>query len=128
MATRSLTHVKERGATLCTIYRQFDGYPSGIGKDIFAAFGAMQICNGISDESAPAFANGMGCFAAQLISTLKGNTIGNVYLYPPDSDDCGEDYTYTIYANAEGNLCIKCDGIFDGLLSDFGAWIDSQKE
>ena len=34
MGTRSLTHFKENGDTLATIYRQYDGYMSGHGVDL----------------------------------------------------------------------------------------------
>ena len=97
MGTRALIHIKEsdkQSQTLCTIYRQFDGYPEGLGKDILAIIQNKWISNGIQED---AF-NGMGCLAAWLIGELKED-IGNVYIYPPDAVDVGEEYTYTVYTS-----------------------------
>lgn len=144
MGTRSLTHIKEDGKTLVTLYRQFDGYPTGMGKDIKAALndGNARLTNGFGgDDAIPAVFNGMGCLAAGLIKGLKEG-IGNVYIYPADSDDCGEEYTYTVYYRAgagdsepfskpTGVICLKVvlvgwkDGgepnrvMYDGPLSEF---------
>ena len=38
MGTRTLVHIKSgdfASQTLVTIYRQFDGYPAGMGNDLF---------------------------------------------------------------------------------------------
>ena len=106
MGTRALLHVKEGGLqsqTLITIYRQYDGYPSGLAMDIFDALNADKgttVLNGFGDHTSPEFFNGMGCLAAFLIGKLK-TRIGNIYLYPPDSSDCGEEYTYTLYQDEQ---------------------------
>lgn len=95
MGTRSLTHVKdESGATLVTIYRQYDGYPTGMGADLLAILRGRTVVNGYGVES-DSVSNGMGCLAATIVKRLKDST-GNVYIYPPDSIDCGEEYVYTI--------------------------------
>ena len=39
----------------------------------------------------------MECLAAQLVSHFKGDQIGNFYLYPSGTRDCGEEYIYTVY-------------------------------
>jgi hypothetical protein len=96
MGTRSLTHVHDDdGKTLVTIYRQFDGYPEGLGQEYADLFSGFMIVNGISGGEGDKAANGMGCLAAQLVAHMK-KKIGNVYLYPPDSKDCGEEYVYHI--------------------------------
>lgn len=109
MGTRALVHIKdETRKTLVTLYRQMDGYPEGLGADILAALngGDVTIVNGYhSNQHSPAIFNGMGCLAAYLVSRLKFapygrgdmNPIGNVYLYPANSKDCGEEYTYTVF-------------------------------
>jgi hypothetical protein len=38
----------------------------------------------------------MGCLSAQLIAHLKDG-VGNLYVYPPNSKDCWEEFTYYIY-------------------------------
>jgi L-2-hydroxyglutarate oxidase LhgO len=106
MGTRSLIHIKQDGETLVTLYRQYDGYPTGMGKDIIDALakGKARLVNGYSGkDKSPEVFNGMGCLAAYLVGALKkphdmggGNSIGNVYLYPPNSSNCGEEYVYTI--------------------------------
>jgi hypothetical protein len=127
MGTRSLTHVKSDGLesdTLVTVYRQYDGYISGMGEDIKSILnnGNCKLLNGFMTHSNPAYFNGMGCLAAYLISKLKVE-IGNVYIYPPNSIECSEEYTYTVYAVGE-NVHIKAidwEGltIYQGALKDF---------
>lgn len=134
MGTRSLTHVKDDGPeskTLVTIYRQFDGYPTGMGKALADFLSGRKVVNGIwaNDREIPA-SNGMGCLAASLIKALKDGT-GNIYIYPTDSKDCGEGYTYTIYLSEENELCMKCQSgypdpsinkpFFNGPAKDFDA-------
>lgn len=97
MGTRSLTIIEnEGGEELCCIYQQFDGYPEGVGQTLRELLKDMRIVNGhqTGDKFGEA-ANGMECLAAQIVAALKAG-IGNVYLYPPGSRDCGEEYRYTI--------------------------------
>lgn len=107
MGTRSLTFVFDDGfdKPICCIYRQFDGYPTGLGAELKAFLKDFTIVNGIGAKDPKHFANGMGCLAAQLVKHLK-TAVGNVYLYPTDSTDCGEDYVYTI-KQAQGKLLIS---------------------
>ncbi len=125
MGTRSLTVVQEDGADLVTIYRQFDGYPSGMGKDLLDILKGMEILNGFNGQKAGEAANGMGCLAAQLVQALKASAgLGGIYIYPAGSNDCGEDYRYTISLNDGGALVMKVedsDGpvLYDGLVDDF---------
>lgn len=102
MGTRSLTHIKgDDGKTLVTIYRQFDGYPSGMGQELSDLCGKVTLVNGYMDEDWPTTANGMGCLAASLIAELKSEggkpKIGNVSIHIADDTDCWEEYVYTIY-------------------------------
>jgi len=128
MGTRALVHFKEgslTGPTIVSMYRQYDGYPEGWGKDMYDALneGMVQILNGHQGQSPPTAFNGLSCLAAWLIGELKEGTIGNVYLYPPDSEDVGEEYTYTLYSDDDGELCMKVEGytgeLGRGLLKDF---------
>ncbi len=121
MGTRSLTHIKdEDGKTLVTIYRQFDGYPIGMGADIKKALGDKTLVNGYTDPATQT--NGMGCAAAMLIAAIKDGC-GNVYIRKPDSSDCWEEYIYTLSQTAGMKIALKLEGgektLFDGLLSDF---------
>ena len=99
MGTRTLVHIKDGKKTIATIYRQYDGYPTGMGDDIKEILnnGFVRILNGYSlGHQVPSQFNGMGCLTAYLIGELKQKKIGNVYVYPANSKDVGEDYTYTI--------------------------------
>ena len=127
MGTRSLTHVKSGKQILCAIYRQFDGYPSGMGADIKEAIGETKLVNDFGNETLPTTANGMGCLAAFLVGKLKADTIGNVYLYAPGAKDCGEEYRYVVY-DKDNRVMLKCVDVgwntpdtilYDGPIADF---------
>lgn len=82
MGTRSLTHFRQGDKTLLTLYRQFDGYIEGHGKDLAEA---LQLRH-----------NGFGCLVAQVVGKLKGGKAFNVYVFPADSVDCSEEFTYYV--------------------------------
>lgn len=119
MGTRSLIYVKEseRSAAFLCIYRQFDGYPEGMGKDIHELLHGFKMTNGFTGGDATcaqcgkdAFehrklthsfqpkrvANGMGCLAARLVQGLK-DSVGNVYIYPPRTAKADQEYEYTLW-------------------------------
>ena len=100
MGTRSLVIVKEgdlNSNDIMVIYRQYDGYPAGMGLDLFDKFGNHTVVNGFNSHTAENFANGMHCLSAQIVWHLKGGEIGNVYLYPAGTRDYDEEYIYIIY-------------------------------
>ena len=107
MGTRALVHVHDddpNGTILCTIYRQFDGYPEGLGDELREFISKGVLINGIGiDAKIGTHFNGMGCFAAQLIAYLK-NKVGNVYVYAPGTSDVWEEFTYHLWAS--GNVVI----------------------
>jgi hypothetical protein len=138
MGTRALIHVRNEQKTICTIYRQYDGYYEGLGMDIYNILhkGHAKILNGYGDKSqVPTHFNGMGCLAAYLVGELKDEKIGNVYLYPANASDCGEEYTYTLWV-AEDVLWIRAvdiyaNGCIECPLSDYEdmiAGLKSQEE
>lgn len=110
MGTRSLTHVKEGRTTICTMYRQMDGYPTGHGQALADFLKARKIINGISmgcNETNSA--NGMGCLAAQMVAHFKGG-IGGIYLEKPGRKADWEDYEYTVTVK-DGVLHLKCQEV-----------------
>ena len=117
MGTRSLTHIIENKKTLTTMYRQFDGYLSGHGNDLAEFLKDFKVVNGYSGDTTK-LANGMGCLTAQLIAHFKQGC-GNIYIHPPNTKDCWEEYTYFVYLK-ENKLQIKVKDsyekkiIFDG--------------
>lgn len=97
MGTRSITRVQINGETLVAIYRQYDGYISGHGKDLADFLENRRIVNGIIPGTEKEVFNGPGCLAANLVSFLKKpefEEAGNIYIYPTDADD--EEYSYDI--------------------------------
>jgi hypothetical protein len=119
MSTRSLTHVHRDGVdspVIVTIYRQCDGYPSGLGMDLFGILGKSRLVNGLSrGEKTPAFFNGMGCMAAYLVGQLKGNDIGGVYIFEPHASGVMEEYIYDVYKQPgdNGTLMLRVASVYD---------------
>jgi hypothetical protein len=97
MGTRSITRVQLDGETLVAIYRQYDGYISGHGKDLADFLNGRRIVNGIRVGTELEVFNGPGCLAANLISFLKkeeNGKAGNIYIVSAESED--EEYSYDI--------------------------------
>jgi hypothetical protein len=85
MSTPSLILCKESGLTsktLCALGVHWDGYPTGVGKDIFEAIGRKKLRNGVSDYESETEANGIECAIAALIKALKKGP-GGVYIVNP---------------------------------------------
>lgn len=128
MGTRSLTVVREtpKGKDLLVMYRQFDGDPTGMGKDLQDFLTPITMINGISGnitrckhcgddkylhtgkgscnnyEPKVKAANGMGCLAAQIVAHFK-TELGGIYLHASGSRDLGEEFVYTIYLDTKTN-------------------------
>jgi hypothetical protein len=119
MGTRSLTLVRdtEKSKDIIVLYRQYDGYPEGHGKDLSDFLADFAVVNGISSNTPKRAANGMGCLAAQIVAHFK-TEIGNFYLYPSGTRDCGEEYIYTVYSEKkQGGLMLKVQA---GAVTFFG--------
>ena len=110
MGTRSLTHIKEKNdkQTIITLYKQFDGYPDGWGRQLSDFLDRHTIVNGFSINETREVANGVACLIGKLISEVKGNGTGGLYVYPPDAKDCGEEYEYHVeVCDMSGDINIK---------------------
>jgi hypothetical protein len=126
MGTRSLTFVYDDTQKIVCMYRQFDGYPSGHGREL-ATFlnGFVDVVNGIRIGDTRKIANGMGCLAAQLITNFKTEA-GGFYLYPTSTKDAGQEYEYHVYTD---KVVVKetYDGnktIFTGTWAEFSKFCD----
>jgi hypothetical protein len=154
MGTRSLVNIYEGDKTdnlpLVTIYRQYDGYPTGRGNDLYKALnnGNVRLTNGVSNsdkDRMPKSFNGMGELAAWYVGNEKSTQgiDGNVYIYKPGSTDCGEEYIYNVYMKEVkgesfrdpiGTLMLEVIGVyadkvlFDGPMSEFNAKEAEKKE
>ena len=98
MGTRSLTrfitqHDDEKFVITC-VYRQYDGYPQGHGKELADFLNSGVMVNGFGQSEQKQF-NGIGCLAAQFIAEFKKG-VGGIYIHQPDSNDCGEEYVYEV--------------------------------
>jgi len=126
MGTRSLTFVYEKYGDkqmpIINMYRQFDGYPSGHGAELAEFLNGFRIVNGYSGNPVKT-ANGMSCLSAQLVANFKKG-IGQFYLHPTDSRDCGQDYEYHITQSENASLNVSIfdtyreENIFDGSVTE----------
>ena len=105
MGTRSTYRIIERAQgeekPIALIYMQYDGYPDGHPLETAQFLENARVLNGFmaSDANGGAAFNGAGCLAARLVARLKGNSIGNCYLYSlVDRGNLSEDYMYDIIA------------------------------
>jgi len=111
MGTRSLTRVIPRqeglsfseghehvDKSVVNMYRQFDGYPEGMGLDLAEFLIDFTVVNGLSNPRSTKVANGTGCLAAQLVSHFKEGP-GQIYLEGLEGEpsDHWEEYIYTLY-------------------------------
>ena len=129
MGTRSLTCVLNNNKKyIITMYRQYDGYPEGHGKELANFLKKITIINGISGQKMGDAANGIECLAAQMVAHFK-NDIGGIYLYPPKTRDVGEEYIYTIYPVGY-KIYMKVQSFdnkafFDDNVNEFDAFLES---
>lgn len=97
MGSRSLTIILKGNEELCRIYRQYDGYPEGHGLELAKIISAREMVNGFTPGAEKTQANGMGCLAALIISSLKGDECGNIYIESPGGEISDwVEYVYTI--------------------------------
>jgi hypothetical protein len=114
MGTRSLTKISDGKDVVACIYRQMDGYPSGHGAELAKILASGKMVNGISGipSGFKTVFNGVGCLAAAIVANLKDGP-GGIYLYPPKSKDCGEEYVYEIHGDMDRPLTVKCIGVYE---------------
>lgn len=137
MGTRSITTVlDEEGVSLVSMYRQFDGYPSGHGEELCDFLRGFEVVNGIGagDEQKEKIANGAGCLAAQLVAHFKkvpeqsafGKTapkssIGGFYLVPAGQT---EEWNYYITVGKNKKITLRVVAfngkvVYDGLAENW---------
>lgn len=131
MSTRSITTVKdERGGTYASMYRQYDGYPEGHGKELAAFLAPITIINGISQgqDVLGRFANGPGCLAAQMVKHFK-DAVGGIYLIPPGGT---EEYNYTMTVYNDYTVMVevrdRAEQLFFGDIDAFAAYCDRPED
>lgn len=102
MGTRSITHIHEmkslcnKEEIVCSFYRQFDGYPSGHGKDLSNWLKSKRLVNGIgAGFKEGADHNRAGQMAIELMHSLKSET--SIECMTTGEKGVGEEYIYDIY-------------------------------
>ncbi len=135
MGTRSLTIFQEK-EEIAVLYRQFDGYPEGHGRELATFLTGYKITNGMIDR--PKTANGMDCLAAQIIAHFKTGP-GEFYLMPAGTRRAGEEYRYTVYGVTPMEPHIRAEAVsgyyevmrdetvvllFDGPATAMLAWLN----
>ena len=139
MGTSAMTYIHSGNRdtdVICAIYRQGDGYPTGMGEEIKTALGNKEYVNGLHGDYT-SVVNGMGCAAATLIKSLKEEA-GNIYMVHPDAGD--EQYNYHIFFDGDrydpapgAKLSVAVEGrdnkkIWTGLISDFDGEVIEETE
>lgn len=137
MGTRSTTKFiidvegEKETKTVCGIYRQYDGYPTGHGSDLAEFLNRGVLVNGIRFGADKLQFNGMGCLAAQVVAHLKDGS-GGIYLRHPD--DYKESYHYDVIAkyndsNEPTGIIFKCYAydklLFEGTPEKFLECVDT---
>ena len=127
MGTRSLTVFEDNGKEIAVLYRQFDGYLDGHGRDLTNLYSGIKMVNGIRSKD-ERVANGIPCLAAQTVAHFKQEP-GEFYLYAPGTRDVWEDYIYTVTGNVGEEPCIKVESrealLFSGPASKLLSAIES---
>ena len=140
MGTRSLTiiedHTLSKLKEQLVIYRQFDGHPSGHGRDLAVFLSSGRVVNGISCAEKDRVFNGAGCLAAQLLAELKDGP-GNIYAYRAGTRNCWEEYRYHVAVNGPGEDIVVTiligyekrgwTKIFEGTPQEMLAWINMEE-
>ena len=116
MGTRSLTRVIEtwndektnklKKQTLVCMYRQMDGYPSGMGSDLAEFLNGGKLVNGLSLAETKRVFNGMKCLAAEMVAHFKDGA-GGYYLYPTNTKDAWQNYEYEIIQHEDEPIQLK---------------------
>ncbi len=109
MGTRSTTKIYNGNDLILSLYKQYDGYPDGLGKELKDFIKSGKFTNGFGSSDEGVVFNGVGCFALQLVSHLKKGVGG---LYATTAND-SQAYNYTIkYVHNEkqdGHIGVKGD-------------------
>ncbi len=115
MGTRSLTFTYHNSEKIMCLYRQYDGYPEGHGKELAEIL--------VTTES-----NGMECLSASIVAKLKEG-LGNIYLYPTSVKDAWQDYEYHVYEDAVDVIKTypQRHSIFAGSYSEFMEFCKSKQ-
>ena len=126
---------KTKKEKIVTMYRQYDGYPTGHGLELAEFIAQGRLVNGISSNEKGLVFNGMGCLAAQVVANFKDGP-GNIYLHRGGTTGCWEEYCYEVISHEETKeltfKCIEVYGkaktLYEGSVQGFLEFVEKQKE
>jgi hypothetical protein len=117
MGTRSLTFTyTEEGEKIVCLYRQYDGYPEGHGKELATILNTT-------------LSNGMECLSASIVAKLKTGAY-NIYLYSTNIKDAWQEFEYHIHSDKVEVIKTYPEhhSIFTGSYSEFLEFCNSTVE
>lgn len=121
MGTSSIVRFHDGNKVIVSVYHHYDGYISGMGKELAGFLEERKLVNGLSsDDTDPRIkANGVGCLAAQWISLMKQGP-GDVYI-ASEEDDAEFDYEVCVPSDMEVTVSAfrGSDELFHGAQDDF---------
>jgi len=125
MSTPAITVITQNLSPILVLYRHWDGYPKGHGKELAEFLTGFTITDGRVDLPGK-WANGAGCLAAQLVAHFKKGC-GDFYLLPT-ADPAEYDWAYMVevpldYTGPAEGLTITVSGEFTGTLSGFNKYL-----
>lgn len=102
MGTRAVVRIYDEQENLVlTLKSQMEG--GGLGIEMHERLGRTKLVNGFRDEENEA--NGMGCFAAQLVASLK-TEVGRFYIEAPNPDTVWPPWVAYLYDFRPKNGCL----------------------
>jgi hypothetical protein len=125
----------EKENVICAVYQQYNGYLSGVGKQIADFLEPIEIVNGISSYDKP-IANGIRCLAAQFIKKFKTEA-GGLYITSHEDE---QSYNYDIIVGWESSEFLpkptqpivrvtSLGGkLFEGTVSEFVNFLDEEQD
>lgn len=135
MGTRSTIVFKANDKPVLTLYKQFDGYINGLGKEIAHFLKEVKLVNGIPyGKENELIANGIGDLALLFVKEMKEHS-GNLYAIPYEKFGV-ESYNYQIEGKTDEfdadiieRIVVTKDGdvIFDGSLKDYIVFVGTTK-
>lgn len=129
MGTRSVTKIYDQfnGDIICSMYCQFDGYPSGVGADIKSCIKGINIVNGYNDSTPRPFVNRMG----KLATYLAKNSGIDYEFQSVESESDWIDYTYNLRFK-DGRVWLDLESyggvIYSGFVDDFDPEMEECEE
>lgn len=108
MGTRSTTKIYENGKLILALYKHWDGYLEGWGKELKEFLSSKKFVNGIRLGEEDKVFNGIGDFALQLVCKFKEGS-GGLYATTEDDKQAFNYVIESVYDEKGGyTVTLKC--------------------